>query len=163
MATEIIRNVRGTDVRLIVESDQADTGTTGGRSGRGRNNYGLWRADTYETREPDTLDWLQQHLRDGDALFDVGANIGQYSLFASLSMGGGIEVSAFEPESLSFAQLNRNIVANGLNESVTAYPLALGDRTGPTELYLRAFLPGSRSGSSMAQRVCSATRSFGAC
>ena len=46
-------------------------------------NFELWRAQTFATKEPDTLDWLRSELRPGDVLYDVGANIGQYSLYAA--------------------------------------------------------------------------------
>ena len=41
------------------------------------------RADTYATKEPETIEWLRDNLRDGDVFYDVGANIGLYSLYAA--------------------------------------------------------------------------------
>ncbi len=42
-------------------------------------NPELWRAETYTTKEPDTLAWIDAFFREGDVIYDVGANIGQYS------------------------------------------------------------------------------------
>ena len=40
----------------------------------------LNRAQTYSKKEPDTLDWLDS-FEPGSCYFDIGANIGQYSLY----------------------------------------------------------------------------------
>lgn len=106
-------------------------------------NHELWRARTYETKEPDTLEWIRDFIRAGDVLYDVGANIGQYSLYAAVRLNGDIDVRAFEPEALNFAKLNRNIVLNGLRGSVTAYPLAIGERTGLNTFFVNSFSTGA--------------------
>jgi hypothetical protein len=38
-----------------------------------------WRASTILTKEPHTIDWLDS-LTDADVLYDIGANIGIYSV-----------------------------------------------------------------------------------
>ncbi len=82
------------------------------------------RARTYETKEPETLDWIDSHLGSGGVLFDIGANIGVYSLYASKRAPLAI-VYAFEPESQNFARLCQNIVLNGANNIVPCnFPLA---------------------------------------
>src|SRR5687768_1401308 len=48
-------------------------------------------------KEPETIAWLEQHLRDGDAFYDVGANVGAYSLVAAVNPREGVKVVAFEP------------------------------------------------------------------
>jgi len=73
-------------------------------------------------------------------LVDVGANVGMYTIWAAATRG--VRVFAFEPESLNYAMLNRNIVANGLAEKVTAYCLALSDHSGLGELHLAQFMAG---------------------
>jgi FkbM family methyltransferase len=82
-----------------------------------------YRAETYATKEPDTLEWLDEHLRDGDVFFDVGANIGLYSLYAG-KLRPSATVFAFEPESLNFARLCGNVLANRLDNVIpTCIPL----------------------------------------
>lgn len=73
-----------------------------------------YRADTYESKEPETLDWLDANLRDGDVLYDIGANIGVYSLYAA-KRKPGCRVYAFEPAGQNFARLLRNVSLNGLD------------------------------------------------
>jgi len=74
---------------------------------------------------------LQLVLRDGGVFFDVGANIGSYSLIASEEPKG--RVFAFEPHPKTFNALKRNIDVNR-RTNVWAFNLALGDLDG--ELFL---------------------------
>lgn len=102
-------------------------------------NY-RWR--TYETKEPETLDWLDRSLRDGDVFVDVGANIGLYSVYAALSRPAS-RVIALEPEYANLHLLRDNLVANGLEDRVTAYSIALGARDGLSFLLVQDLAPGS--------------------
>lgn len=92
----------------------------------------LWRAKTLYSKEPDTIEWLNS-LREGDILYDVGANVGMYSIYAGLR---GVRVLCFEPEAKNFALLNRNIRLNNLQDTVSAYCLAVGVRTEFSHLHL---------------------------
>ena len=109
--------VGGETILLDLDSDVAGDG--------GERNYELWRADGYATKEPDTLAWIDGFLKPGDVFYDVGANIGQYALYAAKRLGGQCRVLAFEPEALNYAKLNTNIVLNGQSETITAYCLAV--------------------------------------
>ena len=53
-------------------------------------------------------------LSEGDYVFDVGANIGMFSLFASQQCKG-IRLYSFEPAPPLFEILSHNLVANGFN------------------------------------------------
>ncbi len=83
-----------------------------------------WRAETFWTKEPITIKWLEA-LTLEDILFDIGANIGLYSLYPAKIHG--TRVYAFEPESQNFALLNANIKHNFLEDKITAYPVCLND------------------------------------
>lgn len=106
-------------------------------------NYELWRAQTYSTKEPDTLAWIDEFFRAGDVLYDIGANIGQYSLYAAKRLKGVCQVLAFEPEALNYAKLNRNIVLNGLVGVIVPYCLAISGQTALDRFYVKAFTPGA--------------------
>lgn len=84
-----------------------------------------YRADTYADKEPETLDWLDANLRAGDVLYDVGANIGVYSLYAA-KRRASCRVYAFEPAGQNFARLMRNVSLNGL-ENVVPCNMPLSD------------------------------------
>jgi FkbM family methyltransferase len=80
----------------------------------------------FETREPETLAWIDA-FETPCSFWDIGANIGVFTLYAGLRPG--IEVLAFEPAAASYAALCRNIEANALADRVKAFCVALSDRT----------------------------------
>lgn len=85
------------------------------------NSQCVWRVQTLNTKEPDTIEWLRS-MKEGELLFDVGANVGMYTIYAGVR---GVKVLAFEPEAQNYAVLCRNIQLNRLNQ-VIAFPVALG-------------------------------------
>lgn len=85
-----------------------------------------FRVASYESKEPETLDWIDQNFHAGDVFFDIGANIGVYSLYAGRRTASG-SVYAFEPEAQNFSRLCRNVAANGLTNVVPSC-IALADR-----------------------------------
>ena len=89
----------------------------------------------FETREPETLTWID-NFEAPCRFWDIGANIGVFSIYAGLR--AGIEVYAFEPAAASYAALCRNIETNRLDDRVRAFCVALGDRTELGCLYLSA-------------------------
>lgn len=101
------------------------------------NTHCKWRVDTLYTKEPDTIEWLRQMKR-GEVLYDVGANIGQYSIFAAKC---GVDVFAFEPESQNYAILCKNIVLNRLHNCV-AFPVCLADSPSINTLRLSGLIGG---------------------
>lgn len=122
---------------ILLDLDSEESGETRER------NWELWRAQTYTTKEPDTIEWIESFIREGDVLYDVGANIGQYSLYAAKHLKGKCNVLAFEPEALNYAKLNKNIVLNGLSDAITAYCLAVTGQTALDVFYVKAFSPGA--------------------
>jgi FkbM family methyltransferase len=94
----------------------------------------------FETREPETLAWIDA-FEPPCRFWDIGANIGVFSIYAGLR--AGVEVRAFEPAAASYQALCRNIAANGLGDRVAAYCIAIGDRTQLGRLNLSATNAGS--------------------
>jgi FkbM family methyltransferase len=80
-------------------------------------------------KEPETISWLESSLRDGDVLYDIGANVGAYSLVAASIPGRTVRVCAFEPGAMTFESLSANIALNNLGDRVIALPVALSDTT----------------------------------
>ena len=90
------------------------------------------RAFTFFSKEPETLGWIDS-FRDVSGIadfvvFDVGANIGIYSLYARTKHKSA-RVYSFEPEAQSFASLCRNIDANKL-DMVMPFQIALSKSYG---------------------------------
>ncbi len=104
------------------------------------NGMEAYRARTYATKEPETLAWLREHLRDGDVFFDIGANIGLYSLYAA-TITPTCRVFAFEPESQNYARLCRNVVVNRL-DNVVPCNVPVSNRECFDYFYVGEFRPG---------------------
>ena len=94
-------------------------------------------------KEPETIDWLETHLKPGDVLYDVGANVGAYSLIAAKCHGGKVKVFSFEPAFLNYAQLCRNVLLNRCEGTVVPFHVALSDATGINNFNLRSLVSGS--------------------
>lgn len=76
---------------------------------------------------------LRENLRDKSVCFDVGANLGYFSILMSRLVGNDGHVVAFEPMPDTFEVLEENIRINGL-QNVVAVAAAVGDRSGSIEL-----------------------------
>ena len=92
----------------------------------------IWRARTFFTKEPETIEWIDSFQPD-DSFLDVGANVGLYSLYAGLK---GHTVCAIEPLSDNFFILQRNIKINQL-KNVQAFCLCLYDQNKLDTLKIR--------------------------
>lgn len=84
----------------------------------------------YQTRsrsvakEPQTVAWLEKIASVDSILYDVGANIGAYSLIAGAL---GMRVFAFEPAFYNTATFEENILLNNLASRISLIPIALGE------------------------------------
>lgn len=101
-----------------------------------------FRARTFNDKESEMLDWLDENLQDGDVFFDVGANVGIYSIYAALRKTKA-EIYAFEPEYSNLHQLKQNILENTLTKNIHPYSLALDDKTGISKLQIQDTTPGA--------------------
>lgn len=100
-----------------------------------------WRLDPGK-KEPWTVAWLDEQVRPGDAVYDVGANVGVFSLIAAANLGGCGTVVAFEPGYASFARLCENIQLNRFSGRVIPVPLPLSDKAGLQRFRYRSVEPG---------------------
>lgn len=75
--------------------------------------------------EPGVQKLLQESLRPGMVMYDVGANVGFFTLIGSRLVGPRGRVVAFEPLEQNAVALRRNIELNGI-ENVSVVELALG-------------------------------------
>ncbi len=92
----------------------------------------------YGSHERETTEFLigNLDLADGDVIFDVGANIGWYSLILDRIAGATrTDIYAFEPDPENFALLAENVESN---RAAHVHPEQLGvsDRQGSFELHL---------------------------
>lgn len=91
------------------------------------NIIGDFRAKTFATKEPETLEWIDA-MPEGSSLWDIGANAGLYSVYAAKRRH--CRVWAFEPSVFNLEMLARNIFLNHLEDLICIVPLALSDSLG---------------------------------
>ena len=81
-------------------------------------------------KEPGTCDWIMQEVKPGEIFYDIGANIGVYTVLAARCTGENGRVFAFEPHCPSFSRLLDNIRVNNLEHIVTPCNFALHNQQG---------------------------------
>lgn len=74
------------------------------------NEIEQWRYDTFWDKEPETLKWIDS-FKDGDTFFDVGANIGIYSLYCA-AIHPNCNIWSFEADLNNYYQLEKNVRIN---------------------------------------------------
>jgi len=103
------------------------------------NEHTLFRAKTLYTKEPITIEWIRSFEKNS-IFFDIGANIGVYSIFSAIINSS--LVYSFEPESNNFQLLMQNIITNDLNDIITPFQIGLSDKTELTNLNINFFSAG---------------------
>lgn len=129
-ATEFVQALRP------VVTLQSPDGPVHFRGGHGRL---VWRVDSFFEEEPDTVAWLDSMTED-DVLWDVGSNVGMYSLYAAKLRRS--TVYAFEPESQNYATLCENVALNGVGDRCLPVMAAVSRKAGFGELAVRYITKG---------------------
>lgn len=80
-------------------------------------------------KEPETVRWIERYMVKGDVLYDVGANVGPYSLVAAASLNGDCEIYAIEPSFSTFSALSANVLLNNLSLVIKPLHVALSSST----------------------------------
>lgn len=88
------------------------------------------------TTEPIVQDVFAREIKRGGVVWDIGANIGFFTLIAARLVGEGTVV-AFEPLPRNVQALERNLRLNGI-ENVRIVPVALSDAPGRAKLRVLA-------------------------
>jgi FkbM family methyltransferase len=104
------------------------------------NRQTATRADAFWSKEPGTIDWINR-FKAGAIFWDVGANVGVYSLYAALKAKA--QVLAFEPAAANYSTLNKNIELNRLSEKISALCLCLADKSEINQLNMISTVAGS--------------------
>lgn len=97
------------------------------------NSLCRFRADSFSYKEPETLEWIDR-FGGGGTLYDIGANVGIYSLYYAKRFTGS--VVAFEPSVMNLALLAQNIALNGLSDQLVVVPISLTDHSGVADFSL---------------------------
>jgi FkbM family methyltransferase len=88
------------------------------------NSLCKYRADTFSTKEPDTLSWIE-NFTEGEVFWDIGANVGLYSVYAAKTRN--CQVISFEPSVFNLEVLSRNVFLNQLTNKIQILPIALNN------------------------------------
>ena len=86
---------------------------------------------------------LRRLLGEGDVFYDVGANVGFFSLIAARLVGPDGHVDAFEPVVESVAAIRANAVLNGF-DNIAVHPVAVGAAAGRERMLVVEDLSWSR-------------------
>jgi FkbM family methyltransferase len=86
--------------------------------------------------EPTAAVVVRKLLPPGGTFFDLGANMGLFTLLAASWVGPGGQVHAFEPSAREFARLTDHVRLNGFEPRVRAARVALADVEGTAQLHV---------------------------
>ena len=96
------------------------------------------RSGNYEKTE---LEFMGHHLKEGDVFFDIGANLGWYSLHAASILGETGKVVSFEANPETFNFLQKNIGENTTDSHIEAIHTALWDGSSDELLLAHQAMP----------------------
>lgn len=91
-----------------------------------------YRVRTLYSKEPETIEWINKFTI-GSVIFDIGANVGMYSIYAAVEKN--CKVFAFEVSPPNLESLYRNVAKNNIR-NVSVVPIGLSSQTKPTNLFL---------------------------
>jgi len=98
-----------------------------------------FRADTLYSKEPETINWINSKGKNA-ILYDIGANIGLYSIYHSLINHS--KSYAFEPSVFNLIQLTKNININNCNNLVSVISNPLSNVTSISEFNYTSSIEG---------------------
>ena len=121
--TEVVHEVGNTSVRMVFYTPNAVC---------------RFRAATFSSKEPETLEWIDRY--GGGTFFDVGANVGLYSVYYAKTHRGN--VYAFEPSVLNLGLLARNLAVNGTQDRTVIVPNPLTSRNQVADFHMSVLVEG---------------------
>ena len=105
--------------------------------------WSAYRAHSILKKEPHTIRWIDG-FEEGTVFWDVGANIGVFSLYAAVTKKA--RTWSFEPSASNGDVLQRNIEINGLDGLITGLPIAFSDKTGLDRISMKTTRAGNTGG-----------------
>lgn len=80
--------------------------------------------------EPGTIRWIEEYIKKDEIVFDIGANIGAFSLVIAKYNNGSNRIFSFEPNFTSYNKLCKNIILNHCEDCIFPFPIALSKKYG---------------------------------
>lgn len=97
------------------------------------SSISAYRAKSFFTKEPDTLRWINKNGSNKKILYDIGANMGIYSLYFAKVFNSISYV--FEPSFMNLNLIQNNIKLNNLEKNIVIIPNATFSKTAISKLY----------------------------
>ena len=91
------------------------------------NSLIQWRVNTFYSKEPETLEWIDNFSKSNIIFWDIGANIGLYSIYAALKHKN-IAIICFEASASNLGILTRNVSINKLTHKILINPFPLSNK-----------------------------------
>jgi len=88
--------------------------------------------------EKENFEFLVQQVKKGEAVLDIGAHIGLFSVIAAQLSGSTGKVYAFEPASETFKLLQKTIDINKMTQRIEPQQAAVGALSGKATFYVSA-------------------------
>ena len=86
------------------------------------------RVETLFTKEPETIKWIDNFsVKSNSTFWDIGANIGLYSIYAA-AKHKNLNVISFEPALSNLRVLSRNISINNFSNKIKIFQVALSNK-----------------------------------
>ncbi|MFA6567554.1 MAG: FkbM family methyltransferase [Victivallales bacterium] len=82
---------------------------------------------------------LEEVIKPGMCVFDLGANIGYYAVWEALRVGPEGRVYCIEPSPANFALLHKNVELNGMKDRMEMYNVGAADRVGEADFHLAEY------------------------
>lgn len=95
------------------------------------------------SKEPGTVEWITKEMKPGDVFYDIGANIGVFSIQAARRVEPHGRVYAFEPHSGNFTRLVENVICNSLQKVVVSCNIPVHSREGFAYFCYESTTPGT--------------------
>lgn len=96
------------------------------------NSLNEYRVNTFLTKEPETINWINT-FKEKDIFWDIGANIGLYSIYASVI--SKCKVFSFEPSVFNLEILARNINLNYQKNKITIIPISISSNKSISDFF----------------------------
>ena len=93
-------------------------------------------------KESEICYYIDEFVKEGDIFFDIGANVGIFSIYCA-KKHSNISVYSFEPEYSNLNHLKDNVFFNGLADKVTIHSVAIGDAVGLSFLNMQDMAAGA--------------------
>ncbi|MBG0784661.1 MAG: FkbM family methyltransferase [Anaerolineaceae bacterium] len=100
----------------------------------GSGEHGYW-LGWYEISKRQAFETA---IPEGAVVYDIGANVGYYSLMAAVVSGPKGHVYAFEPLPRNVDYLRKHVTLNKMTDRITVFDVAVSDKTGEAAFDLGA-------------------------